>query len=71
MPKTEVAKKDLPGNGRQRLALEPLIFQGESVAVLAYALWEKRGRPEGSPDDDWYRAEQELAANPTQPFTRQ
>jgi len=27
---------------------------------LAYALWKQRGQPEGSPDDDWYRAEQLL-----------
>jgi hypothetical protein len=28
----------------------------ESVARLAYILWAERGRPEGSPDDDWFRA---------------
>ena len=28
-----------------------------AVAELAYRLWEERGRPEGSPDEDWYRAE--------------
>ena len=32
----------------------------EDVARLAYALWESRGRPLGSPEEDWYRAEQEL-----------
>ena len=32
------------------------------VAQLAYHFWLQRGRPEGCPDEDWYRAEQELAA---------
>jgi hypothetical protein len=27
---------------------------------LAYAYWEARGRPEGSPCEDWFRAEREL-----------
>jgi hypothetical protein len=27
------------------------------VAKLAYQLWLQRGSPEGSPEEDWYRAE--------------
>jgi hypothetical protein len=27
------------------------------IEKLAYHFWEERGRPEGSPDEDWYRAE--------------
>jgi|SRR5271170_4945277 len=34
----------------------------EQLALLAYQLWQKRGRPEGSPDEDWFRAVQELTA---------
>jgi hypothetical protein len=30
------------------------------IAVLAYQFWEERGRLEGSPEEDWYRAEREL-----------
>lgn len=30
----------------------------ELVAKLAYQLWEKRGRPIGSPEVDWLAAEQ-------------
>jgi len=33
---------------------------GESIAPLARALWKARGCPEGSPEDDWFRAEQAL-----------
>jgi hypothetical protein len=32
------------------------------IAQHAYHLWHQRGCPEGCPDDDWYRAEQELAS---------
>ena len=32
----------------------------EEVARLAYRFWEERGRPFGSPEVDWRRAEQEL-----------
>jgi hypothetical protein len=35
----------------------------EDIAREAYALWERRGRPMGSPDEDWYRARQELATH--------
>jgi len=28
------------------------------IEMLAYQLWEKRGRPLGSPEQDWFRAEQ-------------
>jgi Protein of unknown function (DUF2934) len=34
----------------------------DQIASLAYALWQERGRPEGSPDEDWLRAERELLA---------
>jgi Protein of unknown function (DUF2934) len=30
----------------------------EFVAKLAYQLWKQRGRPFGSPDVDWFAAEQ-------------
>jgi hypothetical protein len=32
----------------------------EDIARKAYTLWELRGKPFGSPDEDWYRAEHEL-----------
>ena len=30
------------------------------VQRLAYHFWEERGRPWGSADEDWFRAEREL-----------
>jgi hypothetical protein len=32
----------------------------QRIAQLAYGLWQKRGCPIGSPDEDWFRAENEL-----------
>ncbi len=32
----------------------------EKVARLAYTYWEQRGCQGGSPEEDWYRAEQEI-----------
>lgn len=34
----------------------------DQIALLAYQMWEERGRPEGSPEDDWFRAEKQLLA---------
>jgi Protein of unknown function (DUF2934) len=32
----------------------------ENIAQLAYLLWQRRGCPEGSPDNDWFEAERQL-----------
>jgi Protein of unknown function (DUF2934) len=32
----------------------------EEIAQLAYQYWESRGRPLGSPEEDWLRAEQDV-----------
>ena len=34
----------------------------EMTAKLAYQLWEQRGRPVGSPEVDWFAAEETLAS---------
>ena len=33
---------------------------GAQVEKLAYRFWEERGRPSGSPEEDWFKAEREL-----------
>ena len=33
----------------------------DRIAVLAYQYWQERGCPIGSPEVDWFRAEQEIA----------
>jgi len=35
-------------------------YTREEIARLAYELWERRGRPLGSPEIDWYAAESAL-----------
>jgi Protein of unknown function (DUF2934) len=32
----------------------------EKIAQLAYSYWQARGCPEGSPEEDWLRAEADL-----------
>ena len=35
----------------------------QDIAELAYSLWIDRGEIEGSPDEDWFQAEEKLAGN--------
>lgn len=39
---------------------EPISFADgrQEIARLAYELWIARGCPQGSPDEDWFRAEE-------------
>ena len=39
----------------------------EQIARRAYELWEERGRPHGSDEEDWHRAEHELQHQPDAP----
>lgn len=32
----------------------------EEISQRAYELWVARGCPDGSPDEDWFRAQEEL-----------
>ncbi len=41
---------------------DPAPASEEEVAVRAYERWLARGRPLGSPDEDWYEAERDLLA---------
>jgi len=38
----------------------PVNTPAEDIARLAYALWEARGCPQGSAEEDWLTAEKEL-----------
>ena len=35
-------------------------FGHADIAALAYELWQARGCPDGSPEEDWFRAAEEL-----------
>jgi hypothetical protein len=41
-------------------SLTPLVADEHQIAALAYILWQGRGCPEGSPQEDWTRATQQL-----------
>jgi Protein of unknown function (DUF2934) len=38
----------------------------DRIEFRAYQIWEERGRPLGSPDEDWFRAEKELSDSGTE-----
>lgn len=38
------------------------IFGHKEIAALAHTLWQARGCPEGSPEEDWFRAVEQLRA---------
>ena len=40
--------------------MQPDISDEPTLQNLAYALWERRGRPQGSPEIDWFRAKELL-----------
>lgn len=42
-------------------------FKHADIAALAYELWQARGCPDGSPEEDWFRA---AAALRSRAFTR-
>jgi len=41
-------------------------YRHDEIARLAYELWERRGRPLGSPEIDWYAAESALGVRDSQ-----
>jgi Protein of unknown function (DUF2934) len=38
------------------------LFGHDEIAALAHKLWEARGCPQGSPEEDWFHAARELRA---------
>jgi hypothetical protein len=54
---TPTARQQSPTETNVKIATTP---EPNQIASLAYALWEQRGCPEGSPEADRLRAEEEL-----------
>ncbi len=52
-PKAELYEESVPPD-----LSEPVDQQG--IAKLAFEFWHARGCPDGSPEEDWFRAELEL-----------
>jgi DUF2934 family protein len=45
-------------------------FGHEDIAALAYELWQARGCPNGSPEEDWFQAAEELRSHTRNVFER-
>jgi hypothetical protein len=53
-----------PGTATASDSQVPETSMHEDIAKLAYALWQQRGCPYGSPDFDWLEAERTLGESP-------
>ena len=49
--------------------VEALSSPEDEVRLLAYQYWEERGCPNDSAEEDWIRAEQEIARRAAPPLT--
>ncbi len=49
-------------NRREGEATQTISASDETnrIAALAYEFWTQRGCPKGSPEEDWFRAEEEI-----------
>ena len=45
------------------LVAQPNQNSQHDIARVAYQLWQARGCPEGSPDQDWFEAERTLVSH--------
>jgi len=52
--------KSAPPRSRPRVSAKIVVISENDLRQMAYALWESRGRPMGSPEEDWYRAKEQL-----------
>ena len=43
-----------------RAAIQDAVDTNQIVNALAYEYWQQRGRPMGSPELDWFKAEEEV-----------
>ena len=59
---TATALSNKPTSESKRKNSATAAPEPDHVAELAYTLWESRGCPIGSPEDDWFKAEHELAS---------
>jgi hypothetical protein len=55
-----VAKRPRPSDVLAPTTASGSAPEHEQIARLAFSYWQARGCPEGSPEEDWLRAEAEL-----------
>jgi hypothetical protein len=56
--------KDLDRSDLEKGPSEDVLISHWDVANLAYHLWEERGCPDGSADEDWFEAERRVKGGP-------
>ena len=61
-PRRAVAKHSSKASTATAKAAPVTQTDTEAIARLAYSYWEARGCTDGSPEEDWLRAEVELKA---------
>ncbi|HEU0122023.1 MAG TPA: DUF2934 domain-containing protein [Bryobacteraceae bacterium] len=61
-PKATVPVVSEPVEAEVTEVLTLPVWETSQLEELAYQSWLERGRPVGSPDEDWYRAEKKLIA---------
>jgi hypothetical protein len=54
------ADSQQPGHDAATVGHGIAAFGHSDIAALAYELWQSRGCPDGSPEEDWFRAAQQL-----------
>jgi len=62
---TPAKRKAAPPMARTRAtpkAVTETVTAETEVRMRAYALWERRGSPVGSPEVDWYQAQEQLSS---------
>jgi hypothetical protein len=57
---TTTAENNLPANTNGASNLAEQSPEAQRIAQLAYFYWQARGCPDGSAEQDWFRAEAEL-----------
>ena len=60
------ARKTGQQREKERIVGAPGPVDSEEIARLAYSYWEARGFEGGSPEEDWFRAEEELKKRRTE-----
>jgi len=62
-PSREAAEKEIMATGpAPAVTLQAYVAEHDEIARLAYSYWKARGCPDGSPEEDWLRAESDLQA---------
>jgi hypothetical protein len=54
--------RDRELNRRRDLTFLYAALEHEAIVALAHRYWQERGCPEGSAEEDWFRAEQDIHA---------